>query len=182
MHRLSSAIFLSSHVVHGFGRGSKQLGIPTANLEEDITQDLKLDDGIYYGFAQLLHSPEAKVNGAANVDQQPPPPRALEGDRIERDTCRGCPIYPMVASLGWNPQFANKHRTLEVHLMAKFDRDFYGSLLRIAICGYIRPEQKFESLDKLIETIHADIEFARQALHDPERSWSHIIGDRYFEL
>lgn len=179
MNRLSSAIFLSSHVVHGFGRGSKQLGIPTANLEEDITQDLKLDDGIYYGFAQLLHSPDPKVNGT-NIDQQPP--KAIEGNYIERDTCRGCPIYPMVASLGWNPQFANKQRTLEVHLMAKFDRDFYGSLLRIAICGYIRPEQKFESIEKLIETIHSDIEFANQALKDPEQSWSHILGDRYFEL
>lgn len=36
------------NVVHGFKRGSKELGFPTANLDIDI---LELDDGVYYGYA-----------------------------------------------------------------------------------------------------------------------------------
>lgn len=50
-HRLINACFVASQVVKGFGRGSSELGVPTANLEDwecglGITQ---LHDGIYYG-------------------------------------------------------------------------------------------------------------------------------------
>ncbi|EPY51223.1 riboflavin kinase Fmn1 [Schizosaccharomyces cryophilus OY26] len=42
-------------VVHGFGRGSKDLGIPTANISEDAIQELLKykDSGVYYGFAMV---------------------------------------------------------------------------------------------------------------------------------
>ncbi|EPX73580.1 riboflavin kinase Fmn1 [Schizosaccharomyces octosporus yFS286] len=42
-------------VVHGFGRGSKDLGIPTANVSEDSIQELlkHKDSGVYYGFAMV---------------------------------------------------------------------------------------------------------------------------------
>lgn len=44
---------LSGAVVKGFGRGSKELGIPTANLEESAIPDLlgHAESGIYYGLA-----------------------------------------------------------------------------------------------------------------------------------
>ena len=46
---------LSASVVHGFKRGSKDLGIPTANLNMDEIAAEKADisSGIYYGFARL---------------------------------------------------------------------------------------------------------------------------------
>ncbi|WBW74992.1 riboflavin kinase Fmn1 [Schizosaccharomyces osmophilus] len=42
-------------VVRGFGRGSKDLGIPTANVSEDSIQELlkHKDSGVYYGFAKI---------------------------------------------------------------------------------------------------------------------------------
>lgn len=47
-------------VVRGFGRGSKQLGIPTANLDAEaqggIVSDLAA--GIYFGWASVGTSPE----------------------------------------------------------------------------------------------------------------------------
>ena len=48
-------IYLSSLVVHGFKRGSKELGIPTANLNMDTLGELgtTLETGIYYGWARL---------------------------------------------------------------------------------------------------------------------------------
>ncbi|XP_017882004.1 riboflavin kinase [Ceratina calcarata] len=47
--------FLSGLVVRGFGRGSKALGIPTANLEDKVVNGLPddFDTGIYYGWASL---------------------------------------------------------------------------------------------------------------------------------
>lgn len=42
-------------VVHGFGRGSKQLGIPTANYPDDVVTSLPgtIQSGIYYGWAMV---------------------------------------------------------------------------------------------------------------------------------
>ncbi|KAJ2744219.1 riboflavin kinase [Coemansia sp. BCRC 34301] len=52
-------IFVSGAVVKGFGRGSKQLGIPTANLpEEAVNKALKdIAIGVYYGWAQVANGP-----------------------------------------------------------------------------------------------------------------------------
>jgi riboflavin kinase len=42
-------------VQKGFGRGSKELGIPTANLPEGVAQSLSsdLETGIYFGYSQV---------------------------------------------------------------------------------------------------------------------------------
>ncbi|KAL0607076.1 Riboflavin kinase [Plecturocebus cupreus] len=47
--------FCRGQVVHGFGRGSKQLGIPTANFPEQVVDNLPADisTGIYYGWASV---------------------------------------------------------------------------------------------------------------------------------
>jgi riboflavin kinase len=47
--------FASGTVVHGFGRGSKQLGVPTANLPDDVVDQLpaEYNQGVYYGWAQV---------------------------------------------------------------------------------------------------------------------------------
>lgn len=187
MNRLVNTVFVASQVVKGFGRGSKQLGIPTANLEEDIAQSLKIDSGIYYGFAQLLHPPGSPLNvsegGNSNGNQandDTADSNSLEP--IVLDTCRQNPIYPMVCSFGWNPTFHNKVRTLEVHILHSFPDDFYGSLIRIAICGFIRPEVEFESVDKLIVTIHQDIDFAKEQLTDAKRCWTDVVTDRFFTV
>ncbi|PVU91045.1 hypothetical protein BB559_004331 [Furculomyces boomerangus] len=47
-------IFLTSEVIRGFGRGGKQLGIPTANLTDDVVNDAlkSAPTGIYFGLAK----------------------------------------------------------------------------------------------------------------------------------
>lgn len=52
----------------------------------------------------------------------------------------------------------------ETHIMHKFEKDFYGSKLKIALVGYLRGEKNFNSLDALIEAINQDIENAKQNL------------------
>lgn len=46
---------LAGPVAHGFKRGSKELGIPTANLPECTAQQASatIDTGIYYGWASV---------------------------------------------------------------------------------------------------------------------------------
>lgn len=52
---LEEPIKLNATVIHGFQRGSKELGIPTANLNmaELGAQGEALETGIYYGKAHL---------------------------------------------------------------------------------------------------------------------------------
>jgi riboflavin kinase len=103
-------IKLSGIVTKGFGRGSKELGIPTANLPEEVaTSVTNLDTGIYFGYARV----------------------------------KGTNTFPMVMSFGWNPDYKNEKRSLEVHVIHQYDRDFYGEELSIVILGFIRPELNY---------------------------------------
>lgn len=47
--------FAQGTVVHGFGRGSKELGVPTANFPDDVVENLpdELTCGVYCGFASV---------------------------------------------------------------------------------------------------------------------------------
>lgn len=51
--------FVDGVVSKGFGRGSKELGIPTANINQEVIEKLPedLDCGIYYGLAKVNNSP-----------------------------------------------------------------------------------------------------------------------------
>ncbi|KAG7223419.1 hypothetical protein INR49_015522 [Caranx melampygus] len=49
----SLPFFCRGEVIRGFGRGSKELGIPTANFPDSVVENLPTDisTGIYYGWA-----------------------------------------------------------------------------------------------------------------------------------
>ncbi|KAL2092600.1 hypothetical protein ACEWY4_012398 [Coilia grayii] len=55
--------FCRGEVVRGFGRGSKELGIPTANFPASVVEELPEDigTGIYYGWASLDNGPIHKM-------------------------------------------------------------------------------------------------------------------------
>lgn len=55
--------FVQGKVCKGFGRGSKELGIPTANFNHQVIEKLpkELDCGIYYGFANVNNGPVYKA-------------------------------------------------------------------------------------------------------------------------
>ena len=45
-----------------------------------------------------------------------------------------------------------------------------GEELRLLVCGFIRPEADFTTLDALIERIHKDADVSRSALDDDNYS------------
>ena len=45
-------IYLCGPVIKGFGRGSKELGIPTANLSDEHVQEFT-KNGVYFGYAKV---------------------------------------------------------------------------------------------------------------------------------
>ena len=132
---LDNPIVLEGEVVKGFGRGSKEIGCPTANFSQDIVENklpATLDAGIYLGWA--------KLDG--------------ESDRVEK----------AVVSIGWNPFYKNTKKSVETHILKTYDTDFYGRWMKLKICGYIRPELNFDGLDALIMAIKEDVEHAKQQL------------------
>src|SRR5499426_1846851 len=68
-----------------------------------------------------------------------------------------------VASFGCRPMFDDGAPLLEVHLF-DFDDDLYGQNLDVAFIGWIRQEQKFESIETLKRHMTADAAQARDAL------------------
>lgn len=128
--------FTQGEIIKGFGRGSKQLGIPTANFAEDVIEKLppEIETGVYFGYASINNSP----------------------------------VYKMVMSVGWNPFYKNQKKSMETHIMHKFNEDLYGKMLKVVMLGYLRPEQDFSSLDDIIKKINEDIQQAEELLDQPE--------------
>lgn len=147
---------MTSKVVRGYGRGSTELGIPTANLDRDSialsdsndSHSLTFDDlptGIYWGFCRIGEA-NSEVGDAATV-------------------------YKTAVSIGYNPTYGNDKKTVEPHLIAppKDERrhksscgetlmgEFYDRPIRLSVVGYLRPELPYEGVDKLIEAIKNDI-------------------------
>lgn len=77
-------------------------------------------------------------------------------------------IYPAVANIGVRPTFDEAEQTIEVHIFG-FDQDIYGQTVRVDLVEYLRPEQKFSGLDRLIVQIKIDSERAQTILKSEKR-------------
>ena len=73
---------------------------------------------------------------------------------------------PGVASIGINPTVGEVDARLEVWLF-DFDEDLYGQVIETDLVAYLRPEEKFDSLEAMVAQIHRDAAQAR-ALLTPE--------------
>ncbi|HEY7230824.1 MAG TPA: riboflavin kinase, partial [Pseudolabrys sp.] len=67
------------------------------------------------------------------------------------------------ASFGRRPMFDDGAPLLEIFLF-DFDDDLYGQTIDVAFIGWIRQEQKFESIEILKRQMAADVAQARDAL------------------
>lgn len=72
-------------------------------------------------------------------------------------------VYPGVVNLGYRPTVSSgkSERVLEIHLL-DFDHDIYGKDVEVRFVRYLRPEQKFESVDALARQIESDVQQARR--------------------
>ena len=63
-------------------------------------------------------------------------------------------MYGMM-NIGFNPTVENKSLSIEVHLI-DFNEDIYDKRIKITLLQYLRPEQKFESLEALTTQLNLD--------------------------
>lgn len=67
---------------------------------------------------------------------------------------------PGVMNIGFRPTVEGQQITIEVHLF-DWSGDLYGHTLTVSLDGFLRPEQKFASLEDLKTQIQRDCEQAR---------------------
>lgn len=70
---------------------------------------------------------------------------------------------PAVLNIGCRPTLAGDTPTVEIHLL-DWSGDLYGQTLSVSLHSFIRPEQKFSSLDHLKAQIAQDCQIAIQDL------------------
>ncbi len=73
---------------------------------------------------------------------------------------------PSVTNIGTRPTFQGTGARVETHLM-QYDRDLYGKSVTLEFLEFIRPEEKFPSIDALVAQIQQDKRTAEEILsHD----------------
>ena len=92
-----------------------------------------------------------------------PPKFGVYAVRIDVLTGENEGRYDGVASLGVRPMFGENIPNLETHVF-DFRGDLYGSQMSVALVEYLRPEEKFDSLEALIVQMDADSAGAREIL------------------
>jgi riboflavin kinase/FMN adenylyltransferase len=96
------------------------------------------------------------ANLSAHSEQFPPNGVYVAEARLAGELYRG------VANLGYRPTVSagQPERLLELHLF-DLSKDIYGEEVEVRFLRYLRPEQKFESVDALAAQIARDVEQAR---------------------
>lgn len=84
--------------------------------------------------------------------------------------------YNGIGNVGDNPTFENQIHRVEVHIF-NFEQNIYGENVRVEFLDFIRPEEKFSSLEELIEQMNLD---KKIALNYFERSKEEHYGSSIF--
>jgi riboflavin kinase/FMN adenylyltransferase len=124
-------------VVRGDGRG-KALGVPTANVAPPVYSAIPAD-GVYAAWFTVLGG--GSMSGAV-----------VPGER-----------YPAAVSVGTNPTFSGRTRTVEVFVI-DHTADLYGQHVAVDFVARIRGQEKFGSVPDLVAAMNTDIDRTRSLL------------------
>ncbi|MGI5269895.1 bifunctional riboflavin kinase/FAD synthetase [Nonomuraea sp. CA-218870] len=122
-------------VVRGYQRG-RQLGFPTANVESPPQTAIPAD-GVYAGWLECVP--------VANL------PALYEDER-----------WPAAISVGTNPTFEGVPRTVEAYALDRDDLDLYGVHVAVDFAARLRGNTRFDSIEELVDQIHADVDQVRR--------------------
>jgi riboflavin kinase/FMN adenylyltransferase len=104
--------------------------------------------GLGFGRGHDLGFPTANIVVPAEKMLPPDGVYAITGRHDGRD-------YRGLVSIGTNPTFEGTHRTVEAWLL-DFAGSLYGEELAIRDLRFVRAQQRFDSVDALLEQIRAD--------------------------
>ena len=64
-------------------------------------------------------------------------------------------VFSGIMNIGFNPTVLGKHQTIEAHLF-DFSEDLYGKKITVTLIHFLREEQKFNSVDELVDQLNID--------------------------
>jgi len=129
---------VTGEVIHGLGRGGKELGYPTANLAADMVECVPVD-GVYAGWFTICD--DGPAAGTMSTHTR----------------------YPAAISVGTNPTFDDVDRTVEAFVLDE-SGDLYGRRAAVEFVGYVRGMEKFSGVDELLEAMARDVRTTRELL------------------
>jgi riboflavin kinase / FMN adenylyltransferase len=112
-------------------RRGRALGFPTANLET-LPHTAIPADGVYAGWLTSL---------------------GPSGEELDR--------WPAAISVGTNPTFDERERSVEAYALDRDDLDLYGTHVAVDFVARLRGMERFESVDDLVAQMHRDVDAAR---------------------
>ena len=127
-------------VVHGERRG-RDLGYPTANIAPPEHAAIP-GDGVYAAWFTVLGDKEG------------------EGFRLGRR-------YAASVSVGTNPTFSGRNRTVEAYVL-DLDADLYGQHVAVDFVSRLRGMESYDGVDALIAAISDDVTRTRTILSADE--------------
>ncbi|MCI0387138.1 bifunctional riboflavin kinase/FAD synthetase [Streptomyces sp. CNQ085] len=71
---------------------------------------------------------------------------------------------PAAISVGTNPQFEGTERTVEAYAIGRVDLDLYGLHVAVDFLAYIRGQERFDTLEGLLERMAEDVRVAKELL------------------
>ncbi|GAA3637957.1 bifunctional riboflavin kinase/FAD synthetase [Streptomyces fenghuangensis] len=71
---------------------------------------------------------------------------------------------PAAISVGTNPQFEGTERTVEAYAIDRVDLDLYGLHVAVDFLAYIRGQERFDTLEGLLERMAEDVRVAKELL------------------
>lgn len=135
-------------VVHGEQRG-RTIGFPTANVGQTVEGYVPVD-GVYAGW--LVDMGDDEGSGFP-----PQAGKSMDDQHIARDgsrmVARSPWRYPAAISIGTKPTFSEEtglqERVIEAYAITDDWLELYGHRVRVEFCGFLRPQEKFTSVDAL---------------------------------
>jgi riboflavin kinase / FMN adenylyltransferase len=115
-------------------RRGRALGFPTANLET-LPHTAIPADGVYAGWLVAVDN---------------------DGSDGER--------WPAAISVGTNPTFDGRERSVEAYALDRDDLDLYGAHMGADFTERLRDTVKFASVAELVAQMHSDVDAARELL------------------
>jgi len=112
-------------------RRGKALGFPTANLETPPHTAVPAD-GIYAGWLTSLDA----------------------GGRAQER-------WPAAISVGTNPTFDGRERSVEAYALDRDDLDLYGTHVAVDFTARLRGMERFDTVGELVAQMHRDADAAR---------------------
>jgi riboflavin kinase/FMN adenylyltransferase len=108
--------------------------------------------------------------GFPTANLQPPPHTAIPADGVyagwltafDPDGAQAG-RWPAAISIGSNPTFNGRERTVEAYALDRDDLDLYGTRVAVDFAARLRGMEKFSSVSELVSQMRLDVVAARQA-------------------